>query len=83
MSDDFVKSRRERYAVRDDDGAGYGNRTRLFGLGSRHTTDVLILHTYWVQGYDSTATPLLQAEFAAFFQQKTRLRTGGVGSLSV
>ena len=26
------------------DGAGYGNRTRLLGLGSRCTTDVLILH---------------------------------------
>ena len=25
-------------------GAGYGNRTRLFGLGSRHSTDELILH---------------------------------------
>ena len=25
-------------------GAGYGNRTRLLGLGSRCTTDVLILH---------------------------------------
>ena len=25
-------------------GAGYGNRTRLLGLGSRCTTDVLTLH---------------------------------------
>ena len=25
-------------------GAGYGSRTRLFGLGSRRTTDVLTLH---------------------------------------
>ena len=26
--------------------AGYGSRTRLLGLGSRCTTDVLILHIY-------------------------------------
>ena len=37
------KSRCERYAVRSDDGAGYGNRTRLHGLGSRCITDIRTL----------------------------------------
>ncbi len=47
VRDDFlmqsIKKSSRTSAVRDDDGAGYGNRTRLLGLGSRCTTDVLIL----------------------------------------
>ena len=44
MSDDLKhKNRRERYAVRDDDGAGKGNRTPLSSLGSLRSTDELYL----------------------------------------
>ena len=64
MSDDFKINRRERYVVRDDDGAGYGNRTRLFGLGSRHTTDVLILRMKLFH-YISTIGLHLQAKIPA------------------
>ena len=41
-----VQLRGVRIAVVFSDGAGYGNRTRLLGLGSRCTTDVLILHLH-------------------------------------
>ena len=41
MSDDFKKSRRERYKVRDDVGADNGSRTRLCSLGSCRSTDEL------------------------------------------
>ena len=39
-----VQLRGVRIAVVFSDGAGYGSRTRLLGLGSRCTTDVRILH---------------------------------------
>ena len=38
------RKRTSRFLLKSFFGAGYGNRTRLLGLGSRCTTDVLILH---------------------------------------
>ncbi len=46
-------------------GAGYGSRTRLFGLGSRRTTDVLTQQTS-VPNH-STVPGKNQGEFPAFF----------------
>ena len=40
-----MKKTRNRCGYRVFDGAGYGNRTRLLGLGSRCTTDVLTLRS--------------------------------------
>ena len=54
-------------------GAGYGNRTRLHGLGSRCITDIRTLH--FVCGYYSRGFQKKQGYFVVLFQVSNRRRT--------
>ena len=60
------KNRRELHAVRDDDGAGKGNRTLLSSLGSLRSTDELYLR---LPEHYTTAGEALQVENFVLFRQ--------------